>query len=345
MGTLPERDIEVYVVPGARGQRAGLGLTGPSCLMEEVPFIGWTSLSTAMRFNLPAHIHDGYEIMYLSRGSSEWWVGDSTYELTPGDVYITRPGELHGLVDAVLTPSEYYWIHLEISGTLSFPGVSAEDAQLLVQDLNAIEHRCFAAPSEIADCFRRILEEHRSPDQYSAMSARAALHALLIHLIRSHATHVRRLQLCQTPQSSVIREAMSLIAQRLDEPLSALKIAGNRKMCDSSFHQLFRAEVGWTPVEYRARCRIQRAKEMLRENRLTIFEIAFALGFGSGQYFSTAFKKAVGVTPSTYREQILDGTFGIAGLDPQVGGLPDVFVPSIRVKALSQIPKEIALRQ
>jgi AraC-like DNA-binding protein/mannose-6-phosphate isomerase-like protein (cupin superfamily) len=302
MRNLPERLLEVYVATGARGQQAGLGLTGPLCLLEEVPIVGWTALSTAQRLNIPPHSHAGYEIIYLTEGSSQWWVGDSVYELTPGDVFVTWPGELHGLVNYVITPSAYYWIQLEIAGGLSLPGMSTQDVRSLVRDLDVMKYRRFAASSKIGECFHQILEEHKLRRRYSALLARSNLHALLIHLIRDHTTHSRRAVLSQAPRSSVVRKAMSLIEQRLNEPLSALQIP--RNMSDSSFHQLFRSEVGWTPVEYRARCRVQRAKAMLRESRLTIIEVALELGFASGQYFATAFKKATGVTPSQYREQL-----------------------------------------
>lgn len=295
----------MYVAPDRKGERAGLGLTGPNTLLEEVPIVGLASFSAAQRVNVPAHSHDAYEIIYVTRGSSDWWVGNSVYELTPGDAYLTRPGEHHGLVNAILTPSEHYWIQVQYSGDGSLPGMSTEDAQSLGRDLDAIRYRCFAASRDIAGCFRQILEEHRSHGPYSTTLARTALHALLIHLIRDHAQYSRRLELRQTARSALIREAMDLIDQRLDEPLSAFETALNKGMCNSLFHKRFLAEVGWTPVEYRTRRRIQRAKAMLRENRLTVTEIAFALGFRTSQYFATSFKSATGVTPSAYRDQIL----------------------------------------
>ena len=301
----PPGQLDVYVASDGKGRRAGLGLTGPKSLLEEVPIIGWASLSTAQCLNIPSHSHDAYEIIYFTRGSSDWWVGDSAYELRRGDVYLTRPGEHHGLVNAIMTPSEHYWIQVQFSGERSLPGMSTADAQSLGRDLDAMQYRCFAASRDTADCFHHILEEHRSPGPYSTTLARAALHVLLIHLIRDHTLHSRRLELSQTTRSALIREAMDLIDQRLDEPLSALEIATNRGICNSLFHQRFLAEVGWTPVEYRTRRRIQRAKAMLRENPLTVTEIALSLGFRSSQYFATVFKKETGVTPGEYRDQIL----------------------------------------
>ena len=46
------------------------------------------------------------------------------------------------------------------------------------------------------------------------------------------------------------------------------------------------------------------AKELLIENRLTITEIAYSLGFDNIHYFSTVFNKWTKVSPSAYRYQI-----------------------------------------
>ncbi|MEM6632030.1 MAG: helix-turn-helix transcriptional regulator [Bacteroidota bacterium] len=46
---------------------------------------------------------------------------------------------------------------------------------------------------------------------------------------------------------------------------------------------------------------LARAKSLLRENRLSISEIAFQLGFEYPQYFSRLFKKKVGISPKEYR--------------------------------------------
>ena len=298
--------LEVYVAPDERGERAGLGLNGSKTLLDELPIIGWATVSTAQRYDgVPAHTHDAFEIMYVTHGSSEWWVGDSVYELTPGHVYLTKPGERHGLMNAIYTPSEYYWLQVQFDAEKHIPGLAPEEAQSFSRDLDAIQNRCFVASSGIRECFQHLLQEHRSPGPYSTTMARSVLHALLIHLIRDHRRHSNRLKLKHTEQSALIREAMDRIDRRLDEPMSALKVVLNKGLSNRVFHQKFLAEVGWTPVEYRSRRRIQQAKIMLRQKHLSITRIALSLGFGTSQYFATVFKKATGITPHEYREQIL----------------------------------------
>ena len=48
--------------------------------------------------------------------------------------------------------------------------------------------------------------------------------------------------------------------------------------------------------------KIERAKDLLIENELSVSEIAHELGFEDVHYFSRAFKKWTGMTPAQYRE-------------------------------------------
>ena len=74
-------------------------------------------------------------------------------------------------------------------------------------------------------------------------------------------------------------------------------------LSQSHFRQRFHRETGFTPSDYLTRRRVLRAKQMLREDRLSITGIAFQLGFQSSPYFAAVFKKMTGITPSEYRER------------------------------------------
>ena len=49
--------------------------------------------------------------------------------------------------------------------------------------------------------------------------------------------------------------------------------------------------------------RLMRAREMLRETKLSVSEIAYSCGFGSVSQFNRIFRSEAGCTPSQYREQ------------------------------------------
>jgi AraC-like DNA-binding protein len=54
-------------------------------------------------------------------------------------------------------------------------------------------------------------------------------------------------------------------------------------------------------IDYIAKIRIDKARALLVETDMDIKEIAYRLGFSNQQYFSTLFKKATNMSPSSYR--------------------------------------------
>ena len=68
------------------------------------------------------------------------------------------------------------------------------------------------------------------------------------------------------------------------------------------FSKLFKEVSGYNFIEYVTNMRIDRAKELLSDGRLSMKEICMEVGYGDPNYFSRIFKKCVGVTPTEFRE-------------------------------------------
>jgi AraC family transcriptional regulator len=58
--------------------------------------------------------------------------------------------------------------------------------------------------------------------------------------------------------------------------------------------------VGEPPHRYVIRLRIERAKELLREGRLSLAQVAAAVGFADQCHFNRHFKRLVGETPGQF---------------------------------------------
>ena len=66
--------------------------------------------------------------------------------------------------------------------------------------------------------------------------------------------------------------------------------------------KIFTTTTGFTIEKYFIRLRMEKAKELITQDELSIAEIAMKLGYSSQQIFSTQFKKETGKTPSEYRQ-------------------------------------------
>jgi LacI family transcriptional regulator len=65
----------------------------------------------------------------------------------------------------------------------------------------------------------------------------------------------------------------------------------------------FRRLLGRTPHEEIARVRFERVRQLLRQTRLPLSEVAERSGFRNAEYLATAFRRAFGTSPSAYRNE------------------------------------------
>jgi len=80
-------------------------------------------------------------------------------------------------------------------------------------------------------------------------------------------------------------------------PMLADKAGINEFKLKIGFRELFQT----SPYQYRLRLCLERAKELLENTDDTIDQIACKVGFDTYSGFSTAFKKAYNIPPTTYR--------------------------------------------
>lgn len=67
------------------------------------------------------------------------------------------------------------------------------------------------------------------------------------------------------------------------------------------FLSMFRGSMGVTPYQYLLKCRIDRARTLLRLRNLSLSEIAAACGFSNQSHLTNVFREHVGTTPGHYR--------------------------------------------
>ena len=88
-----------------------------------------------------------------------------------------------------------------------------------------------------------------------------------------------------------------------DKDLSINTIANRAFLSPTYLCSFFKKTTGKTLNEFITEVRIEKAKELLKDGRLKLYDVASRIGFVDTNYFSTLFKKFTGITPSEYREK------------------------------------------
>lgn len=103
--------------------------------------------------------------------------------------------------------------------------------------------------------------------------------------------------------SNVIEHTQKYIGEHYAKNLSIAEIAASVYLSQTYVSLLFKQETGETIYEYLMKVRIEKAKELLCDPRIKLYEVCELVGYTDPSYFGKLFKKMTGLTPSAYREQ------------------------------------------
>ena len=208
------------------------------------------------------------------------------------------------LLDMVRTGNLEYHTALAEAGSVS-PGIRVKSADPIRQakySVVAFITLCTRAAiegglsSQIAytlnDTYTQSVDTAQSVSQVAAVS-----HTMYEDFIR-RVNQVRR----ESGVSRPVRVCCDYIDTHPEGELGLKKLAAKVGYTQNYLARKFKAEMGMPMNAYVRKARIHRAKMLLSATDLSIHDIADRLHFCSWSYFTEAFQKEVGLTPSEYRE-------------------------------------------
>ncbi len=105
-------------------------------------------------------------------------------------------------------------------------------------------------------------------------------------------------------RSGYLRKALDYISLHYaDEDISVGTIAASLGLSEGHLSHLFKKETDYTVMAYITRYRMRAAMELLRDCSVKVYEVAQRVGYRDTTYFSSTFKKIVGVTPTEYQNR------------------------------------------
>lgn len=249
---------------------------------------------------LPHHSHpDIIEICYLAKGSQSYIVGDKTFRMFGGDIFISFPNEIHGTGNALEEKGILYWIQLKRPEPgKEYLGLSYAMAEELFLRLLRLPERLFRGETQCEYLLQKIFSVYfQSNDLLTVVELNNLYISFLLQVIHQGENITSR------SFSDRIAKIIHYINDNIFEPLELEELADKCNLSVSRFKHLFKEETGIPPSEYIIRKKVERAQELMKEQKYSIKNIAYDLGFSSPAYFSSVFKQYTGYSPTSYKRK------------------------------------------
>lgn len=106
-------------------------------------------------------------------------------------------------------------------------------------------------------------------------------------------------------KNATLRKVLRYMDQNYQSGLSLDQVAGVARMTPSYFSTYFKKATGENYLVFATRMKIEKAKELLQNASIHIYEVSEKVGFDDSKYFSRQFHKLTGLTPKQYRDSII----------------------------------------
>lgn len=215
-------------------------------------------------------------------------IGDRKYAAECPRVYIKRAGETHRITCA--DDNVQYSFDMIYDAKTNIEKLIPDDLVLFPLELTPRIHALVANARELLPH----IEEDGVCDRVDELCF-SILHEILL-ANRGIAPKI-------DPHEKQIRRAVSWLHVHMLSPIDWHELAGRFGFSERSFNRYWKAYMKGTPHQYLISLRMNEAKCLLMETRLSVGEIAGKVGYASLESFGFAFRKRFGISPHAFRRR------------------------------------------
>ena len=162
-----------------------------------------------------------------------------------------------------------------------------------------------AAPADdpfVAHTALALAAEVRAGAPGGRLCAESLATALVAHLVRSRRDVPRPAPRRAALSRARLERIQDYIAEHLSRNVALRDLAALVEMDLFGFVRAFKQSTGLPPHQFVLRARVERAKALLRDGRLSISDVALATGFATPSHFATTFRRLTRATPRAFRD-------------------------------------------
>lgn len=126
------------------------------------------------------------------------------------------------------------------------------------------------------------------------------LELLLISLIRGTESAAPNVMMDVPQNNALCAKIVQILQENVYGTVTLDEIAAKVFFSKTYVKQVFARQMHESVMQYYTRLKMEEAKRLLSENKLSVTQIAYLLRFNSIHYFSRAFKKYENLSPTEY---------------------------------------------
>lgn len=249
--------------------------------------------------------HDFWEMVYIDKGSVAIMRDGEEIVLTQGEVIFHRPNEFHTIRAFASAPN--FFVISFVSSSLSmkhferFCSPLKKAHKSLLTSIIKEAEESYHIPKN--DPGLRKLQRRKDAPLGSEQLIKSYLEQLLIYLLRSKEKVENAAILPPLAEEKPLVSALKdYISTRSEENIKVDEICRAFGYSKSFLSHLFREHTGSSLAAFAIAQKMERAKELLREDRFNITQISAKLSFENPQYFARVFKRKCGMTPTEWKQ-------------------------------------------
>jgi AraC-like DNA-binding protein len=268
---------------------------GPIEAVPELLVFGFDEINSALR--LGYHEHHGFEFVLIERGKASWELSNRTYETKAGEVFHTRPSEIHRGGFNVIGPSRFWWFILSPPTDDNWLCLPINELSTIRTKLDQLQRIVYTGIQPVA-ALQRLKDALQASSPLRSTAIRQAILELLLHILQPSEENASL--------SADLIHAFDVMIRNVDEEPewrpTIEELAEFACVSPSHFMRTFKQYTGNTPMAYIERQRIKQACDFLSRTDDSVLSISTHLGYASSQHFATVFKRITGVTPLHWRK-------------------------------------------
>ncbi|GAE30234.1 helix-turn-helix domain-containing protein [Halalkalibacter hemicellulosilyticus] len=250
---------------------------------------------------LPSHLHDWHELIYIHKGKGEFYIHNRSFKVMSGDFVIIPQNTVHfsnpDATELITSTIIYFDPHL-----LEYP--QCIDKPTCLNMLNNQVDFIYTISPEQALTFEHILHQIKEEMTLKKIDYKMAitllLHMLLLSIYRHTIPTKGHVDTSPVPW---LNESINHISSHFQSSLSLTFLAKQASVSPPHYSREFKRQMGVNVKEFIITKRISYVKKELRESHDTVETIAKKAGFQSMPYFFRTFNKYTGTTPNSFRKR------------------------------------------